>query len=262
MTLDEASVAMGWKAPKMSKIENAFATIRPAEVTTLLQAYGVTDPEIFGALEALAKDAGKKGWWQTYSGVVAPAYADYISLESDAESIKIFAPLLIPGLLQTAAYARETISGITMTRTPEEIAALAELRLARQSVLTRPNGPLKLWVVIAEAVLHQRFAVRPSTMRDQLRRLTDCADLPNVTIQVMPLDATPHPGYAGGFSVVGFPTALPDVVMLENLLGLAYLEEDAEVNTFTDAFSRIVAAASPVDDSKALIARMEKGTRQ
>lgn len=178
LNLDDAAAAVGWKAPKLSRIENANAHIRPAEVTALLKAYAVTDPKVFSALEELAKDAGKRGWWQTYGGIVAPAYADYISLESDSDSIRIFAPLLVPGLMQTAAYARETIAGITMTRTPEEIAALAEIRLARQAVLTRPSGPLKVWAVISEAVLHQRFAVRPDTMRDQLRRLREVSTCP------------------------------------------------------------------------------------
>jgi transcriptional regulator with XRE-family HTH domain len=259
LNLDDAAAALGWKAPKLSRIENANAHVRPVEVAALLKTYGVSDPEVFTALEALAKDAGKRGWWQTYSGIVAPAYADYISLESDGDSIRAFAPLLIPGLMQTAAYARETIAGITMTRTSEEIAALAEIRLARQAVLTRPSGPLKVWAVISEAVLHQRFAVRPETMRDQLRRLREVAELPNITLQIMPLDATPHPGSAGGFSVVGFPDAMPDVVLLENLIGASYVENVAEVKTFADAFNRIVAAALPVDDSVALIARMEEG---
>ncbi|GAA3794213.1 helix-turn-helix transcriptional regulator [Sphaerisporangium flaviroseum] len=259
LNLDDAAEALGWKAPKLSRIENANAHIRPVEVSALLTTYGVTDPEVFDALEELAKDAGKRGWWQTYNGIVAPAYADYISLESDSDSIHIFAPLLVPGLMQTAAYARETIAGITMTRTPEEIAALAEIRLARQAVLTRPSGPLKVWAVISEAVLHQRFAVRPDTMRDQLRRLREVSELPNITLQIMPLDATPHPGSAGGFSLVGFPDAMPDVVLLENLIGASYVENVAEVQTFADAFNRIVAAALPVDDSVALIARMEEG---
>ncbi|MFC4531496.1 DUF5753 domain-containing protein [Sphaerisporangium dianthi] len=219
----------------------------------------MTAPEIFDALEGLAKDAGKRGWWQTYSGIVAPAYADCISLESDSAGIRVFAPLLIPGLMRTAAYARETIAGITMTRTPEEIAALAEVRMARQAVLTRPGGPLTMWAVISEAVLRQRFAVRPDTMRDQLRRLREVAELPTITVQIMPLDATPHPGSAGGFSLVGFPGAMPDVVLLENLIGASYVENVAEVKTFADAFDRIVAAALPVDDSVGLITRMEEG---
>jgi transcriptional regulator with XRE-family HTH domain len=260
MTLDGAAESMGWKAPKLSKIENATQQIRPAEVTALLKAYGVADPEVFTALENLAKDAGKKGWWQTYSGVIAPAYADYISLESDAERICEWS-YVVPGLLQTAAYARETIGGITLSRTPEEIAALAEVRMARQAVLTRPGKPLEFWAIIHEAALHQRFAVRPTTMREQLRKLLDAAEMPNITIQIMPLDSTAHPGLQGGFSLVSFPGPTPDVVLLENLSGAAYVEGD-DASPFAGAVERIRAAALSVEDSRARITKMEEGTRK
>ncbi|MCZ4123859.1 helix-turn-helix domain-containing protein [Streptomyces sp. H39-S7] len=261
LTLDEAAASMGWKGPKLSKIENATQAIRPAEVGSLLLAYRVDDGEVHTALENLARDAGKKGWWQTYSGIVAPAYADYISLESDADQICEWAPLVVPGLLQTAAYARENIAGITTSRTPDDIAALAEVRLARQSVLTRPGKPLELWVIIHEAALHQRFVVRPATMREQLRRLLDAAEMPNVTIQLMPLDCATHPGVVGGFSIVSFPGPIPDVVLLENLSGATYVEGEEAV-PFTKAFERIRATALPVEDSLARIAQMEEGHRQ
>ncbi|MFI0966660.1 helix-turn-helix domain-containing protein [Streptomyces sp. NPDC021080] len=261
MSLGTASAQLGWMGPKLSRIETANAHIRPSEVADLLKAYGVDDPEVVSALEGLAKDARKQGWWQTYSGIVAPAYADYISLESDAESVYAYEPLIIPGLLQTAGYAREVVAANATTRTAEEVAALAEVRMARQAVLTQPERPLKFWAVIHEAVLHQRFAVRPNTMRDQLRRLLDVAELPNVTLQIMPLAATPHPGGAGGFNLVGFPGPMPDVVLLENLIGATYVEGVDEVKVFADAFERIVATALPVDDSMALIARMEEERR-
>ncbi|MFJ7911892.1 MULTISPECIES: helix-turn-helix domain-containing protein [unclassified Kitasatospora] len=261
LTLDGAAEAMGWKGPKLSKIENATQSIRPAELSALLTVYGVSDPEVFTALESLAKDAGKRGWWQTYSGVLSPAYADYISLESDAESIRIYSPGLVPGLLQTAAYARETIAVNAMTRTPDEVTALAEVRQARQAVLSRTGRPpLELWAIIPEAVLHQRFAVRPAIMREQLRRLLDAAELPNVTVQIMPLNATLHPGTIGGFNLISFPGPLPDVVQLENLLGSSYVEDAAGVKLHAAAYERILAAALPPDDSLALIARMEEGT--
>ncbi|MFF1697152.1 helix-turn-helix domain-containing protein [Streptomyces sp. NPDC058257] len=262
MTLESASAGVGWLGPKLSRIETAQAHIKPTEVAELLKLYGVGDPEVVVALGGLAKDSRKKGWWQTYSGVVSPAYADYISLESDAESVRAYAPLLIPGLLQTAAYARETIAANATTRSAEEVAALAEVRQARQAVLTRPGGPLKLWAVIHEAVLHQRFAARPAIMREQLQRLLDVAELPNVTLQVMPLAATPHPGGAGGFSLAGFPGPMPDVVTLENLIGATYVEGSDEVRVFADAFERIVAAALSMDDTLALVAQLEERSRK
>ncbi|MFF3359402.1 helix-turn-helix domain-containing protein [Streptomyces sp. NPDC002917] len=259
LSLEAAAAAMGWDSSKLSRIENAKAHIRPPVVAPLLKEYGVTDPEVVTALEGLAKDASKTGWWQTY-GVVAPAYSDYISLESDAESIQIYAPLLIPGLLQTAAYARETIAANAITRTPEEVTALTEVRLARQAILSRPKRPLKLWAVIDEAVLHRRFSDRPHIMRDQLQRLLDASEVPGVTIQVMPLDATPHPGGAGAFDLVSFPALMPTVVQFENLTGTSYVEGTDAVKLYDDAFGQIVAAALPVSDSLARIAnRMKEG---
>jgi transcriptional regulator with XRE-family HTH domain len=257
-TLDEAAAAMGWKGPKLSKIESATQYIRPGEIAALLHVYGISDPEMIAALENLAKDAGKKGWWQTYSGIVSPAYADYISLESDAVRICEWSPLVVPGLLQTAAYARENLAGSTTFRTADEVAALAEVRLARQSVLTRPGQPLEFWAIVHEATFHQRYPTRPLLMRDQLRRLLDTAELPNVTIQVMPLDSTTHPGVAGSFSLVNFPGPTPDVVLLENLSGETYVE-GAEASPFAKAFELIRATALSVEDSLARLAQMEEG---
>ncbi|MFD5474445.1 helix-turn-helix domain-containing protein [Streptomyces sp. NPDC127105] len=259
LSLDAAATAMGWDSSKLSRIENAKAQIRPPHISELLKQYGVTDPDVVAALEGLAKDASKKGWWQTYSGLVAPAYADYISLESDAESVRVYAPLLVPGLLQTGAYARETIAANAITRTPEEVTALAEVRLARQVVLSRPERPLKLWAVIDEAVLHRRFSDRPQIMRDQLQRLIDVADSPGVTIQIMPLDATPHPGGAGAFDLVSFPAPQPSVVQFENLKGTSYVEGTDDVTLYEEGFAQIVAAALPVSDSLALITRLKEG---
>lgn len=261
MTLDSAAGAMAWRAPKLSKIEGATQAIKPAEVETLLTVYGVQDAPLKDALKALAQDAGKKGWWQTYSAIVSPAYADYISLETDAETICEWSPLVIPGLLQTAAYARETIAGVTTSRTPEEVVALAEVRMARQAVLSRPGTAPELWAIIHEAALHQRFPARPATMREQLRRLLDVSEMPNVTVQLMPLNSTPNPGVVGSFTVTAFPQPMPPVVLLENLSGATYVEGD-DAAPFAKAFDRIRATALPVEDSLARIAELEESHRK
>jgi transcriptional regulator with XRE-family HTH domain len=263
LSLDDAAARMGWKAPKLSKIENAVQTIRPAEVATLLGHYGVTDSESVTALESLARDAGRRGWWQTYGEVLPPTYADYIALEADAERLRQWESGLVPGLLQTAAYAREIITAGTVPPiTPAEVDARVEVRQARQAVLTRPQAPLELWAVIHEAALHARLA-RPNVMRDQVRRLRELAELPSVTLQVMPLDGPPHPGLVGSFSLLEFPESGEEVVLIENVLGYAYLDPDNRqvARTFTSAFERIVATALPVEDSLALISRLEEEAR-
>ncbi|ONK12935.1 helix-turn-helix transcriptional regulator [Streptomyces sp. MP131-18] len=255
VTLLTASRAMGWDESKLSRIETAVARLLPQDVAKLLAQYGITDPEVIAALEGLSKDAGKQGWWQAYGDAVGLSYKDFLTLETDADSVHIYTPGLIPGLLQTGPYAREIIAGISTTRTPQEVMALAEIRKMRQAILTtRPEGaPLKLWAVIHEAGLHQRSAGQPFLMRQQLKHLLDMTELPNITIQVMPLTATPHPGMLGLFQIVRFPHPWPTVVMLENIRGGHFVEGIEDVKVFDTAFERVVAAALSVDDSQQLI---------
>ncbi|GAA1904800.1 helix-turn-helix transcriptional regulator [Streptomyces sodiiphilus] len=259
-TLEAAAALVGWDATKLSRIENAKANIKPNEVAPLVSAYGVEDQEVIAALEGLARDAGKRGWWQTYGSVVAHDYRDYIAQEEDAESTHIYSPNLVPGLLQTGAYAREAIAATAITRTPEEVHALAEVRKTRQAVLTRPERPLTLWAVMHEAALYHRSASRPSMMREQLRHLLDMTELPNITIQVMPLTATAHPGMMGLFEVVRFPQPWPTVAFLENLRGGQFVEADDDVKVFEMAFDRVLAAALPVDDSREQIRTIMEGS--
>ncbi|MBT2401953.1 hypothetical protein J7E89_40135 [Streptomyces sp. ISL-100] len=93
-------------------------------------------------------------------------------------------------------------------------------------------------------------------MRDQLQRLLDASEVPGITIQVMPLDATPHPGGAGAFDLASFPVPMPTVVQFENLKGTSYVEGTDDVKLYDDAFGQIVAAALPVSDSLARINRL------
>ena len=148
--------------------------------------------------------------------------------------------------MQTDPYAREIITATAITRTPEEVVALAEVRKARQAILTnptRPGGPLTFWAVIHEAALHQTFASNGNLMIQQLQHLLDMADLTNITIQIMPLSATPHPGMLGLLEVVRFPYPWPTVVNLENLRGGYFVEGTDDVKVFETAFDRVVAAA-------------------
>lgn len=259
---DQAARAMGWPESKLSRIETANARMLAKDIAPLLKQYDVTDPDVVAALEALAKDAGKQGWWQGFGDVVGANYKDYLSLESDADKIHVYAPNLIPGLLQTGPYAREIIAATAITRTPEEVIALAEVRKTRQSILTnptRPGGPLTYCAVIHEAVLHQTFAANGNAMLQQLQHLLDMADSPNITIQIMPLGATPHPGMLGLFEVVRFPQPWPTVVNLENIRGGYFVEGTDDVKVFETAFDRVLAAALAPEVSRETIkATMQK----
>ncbi|MCQ6554729.1 helix-turn-helix domain-containing protein [Streptomyces sp. C10-9-1] len=253
LTLDDVADRTSLPAAKVSRIETARLGIKPGDLATLLELYGVDDEGKRALLHALARDGSRRGWWQTYRDTISPAYADLISLESEAHSVRCYETHLIPGLLQTAAYARATIAAINMTSPHEHVDALTEVRQARQAVLTR-REPLELWAIIHEAALRTRVPAGPHVMRDQLQHLVDRAELPHVSIQVLPFSAAPHPGMAGPFTVVRFSDAPGmDVVLLESLTSALYVEDHAEVGRYASAFERLRAAALPVDASSDLI---------
>ncbi|OON72510.1 helix-turn-helix domain-containing protein [Streptomyces tsukubensis] len=256
LKIDEVVERTTLNAPKVSRIETARIGVKVADLDTLLDLYAVDDAEKRDALHRLARDGRTRGWWQTYRDYISPAYADLISLEADAKSMRSYETTLIPGLLQTAAYARATIDAINMTTPRERVNALVEIRMARQSVLSRPQ-PLELWAIVHEAAL--RLDVPgPHVMRDQLQRLLDLQDLPHVSIQALPLDAAPHPGLSGAFAVIGFPeTADLDVVHVESLTSALYVEDPAEVSIYGSAFERLRAAALPFDKTADLIAQVK-----
>lgn len=257
LKLDDVADKTPLNAVKVSRIENATVGVKLADLDALLDVYGVDDVSKRAALHSLAKEGSKRGWWQTYRPAISPAYADLISLEADAQNFRSYETALIPGLLQTAAYARSSIRAVGMTLPADRVDALVEVRVQRQAVLTRPE-PLELWAVIHEAALHPTFA-EPLLMRDQLQRLLDVSELPHVSIQVLPLDAGPNPGMLGPFSVLGFPgTADLDVVIVESLTSTLYVEEPAEVSIYGSAFERLRAAALAFDKSADLIARLKK----
>jgi len=257
MKLDDAVSQLGWPKSKLSRIEAARLGIKPGDLDALLDLYSVDDGSKRDALHSLARHGSVRGWWQTYRDIISPAYADLISLEDDAVNMRSYQSTLIPGLLQTAAYARATITAINMTSTPAEVDALVDVRRARQAVLSRPK-PLELWAVIHEAALRPRIKGNPQIMREQMQWLLDKQELPHVSIQVLPLDAAPHVGMSGGFAVVGFPeTADLDVVHVESLTSALYVEDPGEVSRYGSAFEHLRAAALPFDESADLIERLK-----
>ncbi len=239
---------LGMTTTKLSRLETARSAAKMEDVVRLLDFYEY-DKGSREALLILVKDANKRGWWVPYSAGLPTVYSDLISLEDDAAKISLYEPLVLPGLLQTAAYARAAIQATRMHNGGASIDAKVEVRMARQSVLTKPDAPT-LWVVVQESALSVRIGSNGSVMRDQLQRLIDLSELSNVNIQVLPANSALHPGLFGGFEVIGFPDRTDlDVVYSERLLDSVYIEDPVEVELYSVAFQGITAEALPVDAS-------------
>ncbi|GAA1952408.1 helix-turn-helix domain-containing protein [Kitasatospora viridis] len=259
---EQLAAMMGakWTGPKISRIEHAVGAITAPEVAQLLECCGVSDPEIVTVLEELARNAGKSGWWSNYGTSAVPQHVeDLIYAEGEAESIRSYHPNVIPGWLQTAAYAKEITMATAFRIPPEEHPAIVDLRMRRQAVLTQPTGLPRWRFVLHEALLMQRFVSHPMLMPEQLRRLLDVSQLPNVEIQIMPLDAGPHPGAGGTFIVFHFARPWPPIVMTEDRNDMRYFEGDEVAGEYDEAFERVMVAALPVDQSRETIKKHMEG---
>jgi transcriptional regulator with XRE-family HTH domain len=253
LTGEEAAGRLGWSPSKISRIENGQTAPSPADLRRLLDLYDVSGTQR-GRLEQLGQSAGQRGWWDAYSDTLGPEYTALIALEAEAESARWYAPMLVPGLLQTERYARAVISSGLLIAPPGEVERRVQVKMTRQRVLTRDN-PLSLGVIVDEAVILRRVG-DAGVMREQLAHLATMAARPNLTLQVLPLAAGAHPASTGEFTILTFPDLIaPDVVYLENMTSDLYVEREAEVYRYGLAFDRLRGLALTADKSAEFIAR-------
>src|SRR6266699_7274058 len=186
------------------------AAAQPRSVRDLLDLYGVTGSDREGLIQ-LSREARQPGWWHSFRDVLPNPYEVYIGLETGAVSIRNFEPVVVPGLLQTADYAREIFRNGPIELDPDEVERLLEVRLARQEIFARDDRP-RPWVVIDEAVIH-RVVGGVSVMRGQLRHLAESAQQGKTTIQVVSYRAGAHAGAIGAFVILDFPEATDPAVV-------------------------------------------------
>jgi transcriptional regulator with XRE-family HTH domain len=257
LSIEQAADALDVNQATIRRMEKAEVGLKPVYVEKLLRTYGVDDADTVEGFVTLAREANEPGWWHRYRDVLPTWFGTFVSLEGEAAIIRGYEPQYVPGLLQTADYARAILRAGLPHASAAEIEQLVELRLERQGLLTRNDGPA-LWMVLDEAVLRRRVAPSP-VMRAQVDRLIEAADLPNVTLQVLPFAAGAHAAMYGPFQIFRFNLPeLPDLVYSESLTGAIYLDERADVSAYLEALDRICAMAVPAPDVAAILARLRK----
>lgn len=212
---------------KISRLELGRTGFKQRDVADLLTLYGVTDTGEREALLELTKQANTPGWWQRYDDVVPSWFEAFIGLEQAAAVIRNYTVHQVPDLLQTEEYAR---AALRLGHPDDDSARLdrrVALRLGRQQVLHRPTPP-RVWAVIDETALRRPVGTR-ATMRLQLGHLIDIAELPHITVQVLPFSTGGHPA-GGAIAFLRFAEGdLPDIVYLEQLITAVYLDKPATV---------------------------------
>jgi transcriptional regulator with XRE-family HTH domain len=229
---------------KISRMELGRVSFKERDVADLLTLYGLTDEEERTALLNLARDANTPGWWHRESDILPSWFQPYVGLESAASIIRTYELQFVPGLLQTADYARAVIRLAHDAAQPSELERRVGVRLNRQKVLTRPDAP-QLWAVIDEGAL-RRPVGGVDVMRAQIAALIDATKMPNVQLQVMPFDYGGHSAAGGPFSILRFPDQeLPDIVYVEQLASALYFDKREEVEQYLAAMERLAVEADP-----------------
>ncbi|MFI0975590.1 helix-turn-helix domain-containing protein [Streptomyces sp. NPDC021093] len=259
----EAAEFLDCTKGKISRIENGHVPVRAPDLAALLQAYGVDDPAARERLSALARRANRRrreGWWHQYGAVLGDAYRDQIEMEAICERVRTYQAQLVPGLLQTEEYGRAVTVASRTWQTPEEVEQFVQVRLTRQQRLTG-ESPMEFWAILAEGVLRQQVG-EPAAMRAQLEHIAAMAELPNITVQVLPFSRGVHPGMFGPYLLLSFPqVASLDLVLTETPTGNIWIERETDVARYQELFDTARTTALPATESLNFIRRTAKEFR-
>jgi transcriptional regulator with XRE-family HTH domain len=263
LSVTEVARRLDWQASRISRLENRQSSITGPDLRKLLDLYQVEDQEYRTFLTGVARKLNERGWWHKYSGDVISGYADLISLEEEARTIRTYEQELVPGLLQTPEYAQEVFRIGFPINTAEQVKRRLEVRMERQQVLTRPDPPPpRFSVVLGEGTLRRPLGGRDVMLRQLEHLMWLPKDRANVTIQVLPFNAGVHPAMVGSFTMLTFtdPGDL-GMVNLENATGTLFLEEPAEIRIYDEIWSTLQAKALSPDDSQTFLRSTSFGYR-
>jgi transcriptional regulator with XRE-family HTH domain len=187
---------------------------------------------------------------------VRPWFRDLHLVEGEATEIRAYESYLIPGLLQTEAYAGAALSAVRPTLSPDELDKAVTLRMTRQEIFDRERPP-RAWFIIDESALH-RLAAGPATMRAQCEHLLTMARRPEITIQVIENAQGICCAFGRAFVVLSLDHQ-DDVVYFEEVWSAKYVRKKDYVDRFSLAFDHLRASALPDGTSAALIERIAHG---
>lgn len=256
LTQEQAAELLEWSLSKVIRIEAGTVGISSTDLRATLQLYNVTNPTEVTRLLGLARVARQRDWLAPYKEHFPSAFTAYLGLEMQASALFFYQPIIIPGILQTDAYASAAIRGTAPQDPPEDKRQVSkQLRLERQrNLLNRPDAPL-IDAVLDESVLHRAFGDAP-TMREQLLHLTALGASSRINLRILPFTSGINT-ISGPFIVLEFPDQSDaDAVYLENAVASSYVLERADgITRHRQVFDRLCAAALSPADSLAAIAR-------
>lgn len=256
LKIQQAADLLECQQPKISQIETGKRGIRPSDLKILLDGYGVKDERFRTRLKQLARDIHKKDWWSQQGPLLHSTLKDYLTLEADSSLVRAYEHQVVPGLLQTPAYATEVIK---YGASEDAVARLVEARIKRQERLLA-DKTFVLRVILDVTVLHR---IKDELVEEQLELLLKLARRPNVTLQVLPLDAVVPVDQFPPYTLFSMPGDPPmTVAWLEHQRGGTMLEQRADVDSYDHSWVEMTAASLSPIESQRYIRNLAEKERQ
>jgi transcriptional regulator with XRE-family HTH domain len=249
-TVEQAAARLEVSSSKVSRFETGQRGVSARDIRDLCDLYEVGGDRRRHLTE-LAREGKQRAWWQP----LGLPYSTYVGLEAEATSISDYGLGIMPGLLQTADYARAVVRAAVPEWVPEVVEQRVTGRITRQQLLFSEHPP-NFEAVVDESVLH-RVVGSPAIMRAQLGHLLELSELPSVTLRVIRYEAGALPAGNNKFIILKLPVpTVSDVVFIEGLTGDLYLDDPHDVEVYTTTFRALAHLAAGPDITRDIIASM------
>lgn len=250
---------MDWSLSKIIRIETGAVGISTNDLRALLQLYRIHDAERTEELIELARASRQTSWWSKYRGDISAQFLQFLEYEEAASVLRIYEPLLIPGLLQTEEYADTLIRKLADPGTPAGlIQTRMAIRLTRQQLLEQDSPPTSIFIVDEAAI--QRLVGERTIAPDQIERLISLANKLNVVLEIVPFTAGLHRGMLESFIILEFPEAEDsDVLFIETSRDLIVSRDEAgDITGYLEVFEALRSTSLGQDGTLAYLTDVAK----
>lgn len=240
LTQEQVAKAMDWSLSKIIRIETGAVGVSTNDLRALLALYKVHGPERTDELVEFARASRQGSWSSKYRGSISSQFLQVIEYEEAASVLRMYEPLLVPGLLQTEAYADTIIRRLADPGTAADlIQTRMEIRLTRQQLIEQPSPPIFMCVVDQAAI--ERLVGERNIARGQIERLIGLATRPNISIEVVPFNAGLHRGMLEAFMILEFPDPEDsDVLFAETSRDMIVSHDEAgEISGYLEVFEEL-----------------------
>jgi transcriptional regulator with XRE-family HTH domain len=260
LTQEQVAADLEWSPSKLIRVEGGRSGITKTDLDALLTRYGITAEAERKELQDINRAAREPAWWDKYRNQISAPYLNFVGYEAGATFIRSFIINVVPGLLQTEAYAKVLTEN---TSDPIDVGPVVNLRLQRQRELAERSSTPYQFYILDESVIRRHVGIKidPTIMSNQLISMADRAEQDEkVIIRMIPFREGAHPGInvAGAFTLLEFDGGLPDLVYLDAGRGdvAVVTGDDPQVSNYRDLFELLLEPALSEQDSISFIRKV------